>query len=255
MKDSFTIGELATLFDLNVQTLHYYESIGLFSPERRREGSGERIYRFDQIYSLATIRFLKRLGYPLARIRENMDSRDPEFTLSRMREQSGELSRRAAELSRIRDAIDRKIRFVEERSAGLDPGAIAVRRFPRRRYLAIGMEESLYRSDDFYFYTTVVFYNGDLKQFGALVPEGMERIEGIDEALHRSIPEGEYLVGCHVGPYERIGESFARIRAEAGRRGIGLASPDETIDINIIDQFVERDSARYVTEVQFALAR
>ena len=34
MKDLFTIGEVARLFQLNIRTLRYYDSIGVLKPER-----------------------------------------------------------------------------------------------------------------------------------------------------------------------------------------------------------------------------
>ncbi|MEI6387368.1 MAG: MerR family transcriptional regulator [Spirochaetota bacterium] len=257
MKDSFSVGELASLFDLNVQTLHYYESIGLFTPLRRREGTGERIYRFDQIYRLATILFLKRLGYPLSRIKADLDSRDPESTLQRMREQSDELSCRGDELLRIRDAIDSKIRFVKEGSTDFDPEAVELRALPARSYIPIGLEESIYRSDHFYFNTTIVFYEGDSKLFGALMPAEAEMtIPGMPvlDTPALELPAGCFLVGFHRGPYDRIGEGFGRLRDAAAERGLSPAAPDSAIAINIIDQFVERDPERFLTEIEIALA-
>jgi hypothetical protein len=37
MKEYLTVGELARTFGLDVQTLHYYDSIGLFQPARRTQ--------------------------------------------------------------------------------------------------------------------------------------------------------------------------------------------------------------------------
>ena len=62
MKEYFTIGELAELFGLNIQTLYYYDSIGIFSPRERSGKSGRRKYEFDQIYELATVSYMRRLG-------------------------------------------------------------------------------------------------------------------------------------------------------------------------------------------------
>lgn len=249
MKDSFTVGEMASLFNLNVQTLHYYESIRLFTPVRKRETNGARIYQFDQVYALATIRFLKKLEYPLSRIKETMDSRDPDVSLRTMRQQSEELRIRCESLERIRRAIDRKIRFIEERTASLDVHSIRVLGFPERQYIPIGPEEHLYGNDDFYFYPTVVFYSPEGKRFGAM-------LTGEENALPhlpRTIPGGEFMVGYHRGPYERIEESFSRIRSEAAGLGLSLAS--DTVNINIIDQFVERDPGRYITEIQIRMVQ
>ena len=48
MKEYFSIGELAELFGLNIQTLYYYDSVGIFSPRERNEKNGRRKYEFDQ---------------------------------------------------------------------------------------------------------------------------------------------------------------------------------------------------------------
>jgi hypothetical protein len=39
VKEYFTIGELAELFGLNIQTLYYYDSIGIFSAEKAGAGN------------------------------------------------------------------------------------------------------------------------------------------------------------------------------------------------------------------------
>jgi DNA-binding transcriptional MerR regulator/effector-binding domain-containing protein len=251
VKEWFTVGEISSLFDLNVQTLRYYDAIGLFSPAQKRGASGARRYQFDQIYRLAAIRFLKKLGYPLERIRKSLDSRSPAFSIAEMRSQSAELRRRCEEFSRIREGIDRKLRFIEEKTASLDLGEIRLRIFPMRRYIPLGVEDNLYRQDDFYFYPTVVFYQGRAKIFGAMLTDDYS-----DEGpgpKPREIPGGDYLVGYHRGPYETIEESFARIRTEAP--GMGLHVGDETVNVNIIDQFVERDARNYVTEIQMIATR
>ena len=64
-------------FGLNVQTLHYYDKVGVFKPSDRDPGNRYRKYRFDQIYELASIRYMRKLGYSVGqsvnfRIRENL---------------------------------------------------------------------------------------------------------------------------------------------------------------------------------------
>ena len=59
MKDFLSISELGTLFGLNIQTLYYYDSIGLFQPRMRDGKTGRRKYEFDQVYELATICYMR----------------------------------------------------------------------------------------------------------------------------------------------------------------------------------------------------
>lgn len=77
MKAYLTVGEMGRMFGLNVQTLHYYDKIGLFCPQLRNPETGRRRYKFDQVYQLATIRYLRKLGYPLEDVRVYLNSRSP----------------------------------------------------------------------------------------------------------------------------------------------------------------------------------
>ena len=80
MKAYLTVGEMGRMFGLNVQTLHYYDKIGLFCPQLRNPETGRRRYKFDQVYQLATIRYLRKLGYPLEDVRVYLNSRSPVHT-------------------------------------------------------------------------------------------------------------------------------------------------------------------------------
>lgn len=64
-KEYLNVNELATLFGLNVQTLHYYDKIGILKPSYRDPKNGYRKYRFDQTYKLASIRYMRNWVIPL----------------------------------------------------------------------------------------------------------------------------------------------------------------------------------------------
>ena len=255
MKDRYTVGEFGEMFRLNVQTLRYYDSIGLFRPKHRDERTGRRSYAFEQVYGLASIRFLRRLGYSLEDVQDYLNQRQAEDTLEILKKRSGELRRQLEELQDLDNAIRRKIRYteaalteVEERGG---PDSITVHTIGQRRYIPIGEEELLYNDDSFYLYPTVVFYEGPRKTFGAYLyqeedaPANLPATHGAPEI----IPAGEYLCGYHRGPYEQVHETDARLRAAHPE----LALSGETIDFNIVDQFVERDSDNYLTGMQIRI--
>ena len=66
MKEFLTIGELADIFNMDVQLLRHYDAKGLLVPQVRNSENNRRFYHFDQVYPLATIRYLRRLDYSLA---------------------------------------------------------------------------------------------------------------------------------------------------------------------------------------------
>ena len=56
MKEFLTIGELANIFNMDVQLLRHYDTKGLLVPQVRNSENNRRFYHFDQVYPLATIR-------------------------------------------------------------------------------------------------------------------------------------------------------------------------------------------------------
>ena len=250
MKDFFTIGELADLFAIDVQTLRYYDKIGLLVPSHRNHANGYRLYKFDQVYQVASIRYLKRLGYSLEQIREYLDSRTLDHTIERLQGQSALLRQRWQELISIDSAIQRKIEFIKVQLPQVRLQEVQVKTFPDRYYLDIGSEETLYGSDVFYFHPTLVFYRENTKQFGAYLfeytPEESEMPSIHDVSI---IKGGSFLCGYHKGSYETIETAIDRIREERGEYRLA----DWEVNFNILDQFVERDSSRFITEIQIPI--
>lgn len=253
MKDYLSVGELARIFGLDAQTLHYYDSIGLYRPEIRDTKTRYRKYRFDQIYQLASIRYLRKMGYSLENIREFLDSRSPDDTLEMLNKRSEELQRQWAQLMRIDTAIRRKIQFVSQKRQNLNLSAVEARWFPNRYYMPIGGEEILYLEDSFYFYPTIAFYEGDLKYFGAYLYEPADDPDAESTAVHpprtEVIVQGRYLVGYHKGPYETIQRTIKHMR----QTHCDLQLGERVINFNIIDQFLERDRENYITEIQIPI--
>jgi DNA-binding transcriptional MerR regulator len=103
-------GEVAARAAVNVQTLRYYERIGLL-PEPRRLSSGYRAYRPGVV---GTVRFIKRaqaLGFPLTeiqvllRLADRADGCDEARALAGRR--IARLDDQIAELQHVRDDLGR----------------------------------------------------------------------------------------------------------------------------------------------------
>src|SRR6056297_1348907 len=113
-----SIGTLATRTGTNVQTVRYYEQIGLLPEPERTEG-GQRRYGADDLTRLAFIRQGRQLGFTLDAIRELLDLsdnpkrscsevdliarrqlRDVEHRITRLEALQGELTRMLDECSR-----------------------------------------------------------------------------------------------------------------------------------------------------------
>ena len=247
MKEYFSIGELAELFGLNIQTLYYYDSVGIFSPRERNEKNGRRKYEFDQIYELAKVSYMRRLGYSLEEIKESRTSLNSNRAVDIMKQRSQELRRQWQELLNIDEAIQRKIQFMEQEMDGIRLDEIAVKHFEDRKFISIGDEELLYRENSFYFYPTIAFYEGDRKYFGAyLYPDDEEIPETIHQSRIQIIQGGDFLCGYHLGGYEGVPDTIRRLREARPDLELGA----QAINFNILDQFVESDNENFITAMQ-----
>lgn len=71
---NYKVKELAQLSGVSVRTLHWYDRIGLLSPQR--EKNGYRSYGPQQVDRLQEILFYRQLGVPLEEIKALLDSPD-----------------------------------------------------------------------------------------------------------------------------------------------------------------------------------
>jgi DNA-binding transcriptional MerR regulator len=103
------IGELADRVGVNTKTIRYYESIGLL-PQPPRSDAGYRIYGDEDEARLVFIKTAQHLGLSLDEVREVLALRDAgtapcEHVRGVLREQIRTISRRIAELRRLREEL------------------------------------------------------------------------------------------------------------------------------------------------------
>lgn len=250
MKEFLSIGEIAAIFNMDVQLLRYYDARGLLVPSERNEWNGRRAYHFDQVYPLATIRYLRKLGYSLDQISGFLSNSDVEKNIDSMAEQADMLQRRCQELLTTVDIIQTKIDFVRREIQDARENSFRVKDYPDRRFFHIGEEINLFTHEYFYFYPTVGFYTEDRKWFGAYLFDGSaaEHLPEEAKATAAVIPGGTYLCGYHYGPYVTIRDSIRRLREEGAARGYELDPC--VVTLNIIDQFSEGHPENYVTGLE-----
>lgn len=140
MSEHFLIGDMAKTGNCKVQTVRYYEEIGLLPTPARSTGN-QRIYTREQHDRLHFIRHARELGFPLQRIREILalgddpsDSceevdqiarnhlRDVESRIERLQSLHAELERMISECSAKRVAECRIIEVLSDHNLCLHHG-------------------------------------------------------------------------------------------------------------------------------------
>ncbi|MEY8839460.1 helix-turn-helix domain-containing protein [Cribrihabitans sp. XS_ASV171] len=109
-----SIGTLASRTGTKVQTIRYYEQIGLM-PEPGRTDGGQRRYGEVELDRLSFIRHSRQLGFSLDAIRELLDLSDsPERSCAQVdavaQKQLRDVEARIARLQALRTELQRMIR-------------------------------------------------------------------------------------------------------------------------------------------------
>jgi len=253
------VGEVAELFGLNVQTLHYYDKIGLFCPRYREGASGYRFYDQTQLYRLANIIYLRKQGYSIEEIKNYLDHLTYQGRAAGLQTQAESLTKEVKRLEFISNAIKEKIRYIEQSDYRTFGTGVEIADVNERMYIEIGPEKDLYASEAFYFFPTVVIYTPQSKIFGACIRlkgdffsyASLYTGVGTLEQNIKTFPKGHVLRSFHRGPYETISGRIVEMLTFG--KSLNLHMADYSIHFNIIDQFVESDPEKYVTEIHIPL--
>ena len=114
---TYSPGEAAEKTGFSIDTLRYYERIGLLSHIGRTAG-GRRAFTDNDIEWLGTLRCLRDTGMPIARMRRYAEltriERTEDERLHILEEHDAEVTRRISELEEQRQYIRNKIAWYRE---------------------------------------------------------------------------------------------------------------------------------------------
>jgi len=118
--NEYTIGILASRARVDIQTVHYYERLGLLLPIGRT-GAGYRLYNEGSLKRLLFIRRAKELGFTLEEIRVLLElSVDSEQSCESVKEKAlgklRDIEDKIASLSSLRTVLNELVDSCERRS-------------------------------------------------------------------------------------------------------------------------------------------
>ncbi len=264
MRKSFRIGEISRLYHIGVDSLRYYEELGLIHPARGE--SGYRMYSVDDIWRLNVIRELRELGFPMERIRQYLDCHTVDTTLELLQEEQAMLRQKLERLLKTQANVSRRMEIL--RQAQTRPlGQIAVERYPQRRFFSIheGYSEEhemdllikrLVNMDQEHFYVIGNNQIGTLVSRSTAERTGKLKYEAVflmDEGGDGILPGGTYLTVSYQGPYEQSALWVHRLLDYA--RDNGWTPVGDILEILWVDIHTTERVEEHITELQLRVAR
>lgn len=146
MKNTFKIGEMSKLFQTDVRTLRYYDSINLFKPKIVDSKTGYRYYSVEQFEQLNTILYLKSLNMPLKNIRLFLNNRDIDKILSLLMRQKQETDSIIQKYVQIREKISNRISQISDASDNRKLNEIRILELKKREIVML--RQKIHKGDD-----------------------------------------------------------------------------------------------------------
>ncbi len=84
-KSEFWTGEISQMFDISIETIRYYNKIGLLSPARKSENN-YRYFALNHVSNVHSVVLLRDIGVPIEMIQSIYQSNDPDVLFDKIME-------------------------------------------------------------------------------------------------------------------------------------------------------------------------
>ena len=259
MQEYFKIGEISRLYGIGVDSLRYYEKIGLLQPERSE--SGYRHYSIREIWKLNIIRDLRELDFSMEQIARYLSNHNVESTLSLLREEQQVIEEKIRSMEKLRENVKQRIDSIQAASEKPLDEIRLEQHGPRRCYsIPEGYSEEhemdvlikrLLNMDKEHLYLIGNHQIGTAISAEAARRQKKVRYEAvfvIDENGEQILPAGNYLTVTYRGDYRKTEIWIKKLLSYAKAQGLHLRG--DFLEILWVDIHISEETEQHITELQ-----
>lgn len=258
-----TTSQFAKLHEVNKRTLHYYDSIGLFSPENKGE-NGYRYYNSSQSIDFEYIRMLKGLGMSINELNAYMDYPNTEKFIEIAEAKEREIDEEIKRLKRTKQILHQKkeqLNFCK----GLHDQEIKIQEYKEEKLLVIPFN---FDDDDLAKLFLIAKDSWNIEQIrmgiggyislDKVLNNDFEVYDGIfSPALNNQQksefllkPKGKYLCGYQKGIWDKLPVMYQKMLKYAKENNIELTGYAYEIGLN---EFVISSPEDYITQIMIKI--
>lgn len=151
MQNKLSIGEMAKLRNVTVDTLRHYDKIGLLKPYHIDPDTGYRYYSIYQYEVLGTIKELRRIGFSLEEIKQFLTNRNVKKSVQLLQKSMDNIQEKIKELQDIHNILMTRIYNIEHFTNSYRNSDIVIKQFEEREYIQLARPVSWGDTENLYF--------------------------------------------------------------------------------------------------------
>lgn len=262
MKNFFKIGEISKLYGIGVDSIRYYEEIGIIKPMRSE--SGYRHYSIHDIWKLNVIRDLRSIGFTMEQIRKYLNHHTVSSSLSMLEEEKEAISKQMQHLQKLQKNVEHRLNNIHS-ALSLPLDKIHLRNIPPRhcRRLPEGYEteeemdlliKQLINLNQNRLYIIGSNQIGTIVSLPALLNKetlSYQSVFLIDDEGSDIIDGGDYLCVTYRGSYEKSAYWGQQLTQYAHTHNFTIHG--NLLEILWIDIHTTSNESEYITQLQLPI--
>ncbi len=263
MKNYYKISEISKLYDIGVDSLRYYERLGILTP--KRDTNGYRLYDLNALYKLNIIRDLRAIDFSMSQIKDYLDRQSIENTLELLHKEQLVLEEKAKELKNRQEILKDRIESLQSTKT-LQTEVMQIKEVPAR--FCVRLNEYITRDEEMDFIIKKLHqkHEDKIRDLGNLticaflsmkdIAQGISNVynsvffilEQDTSEYDFELPAGKYLSYFYRGGYENNATQVQNLLNYAREQGLQVIG--DPFEIYAIDNRDTILSEEFLTEIQ-----
>ena len=258
-----TVSQFAKLHNVNKRTLHYYDEIGIFSPDYKGE-NGYRYYDYMQGVDFEYIKMLKELNMGLDEIKRYIDNPNEEDFKEIAEVKIKEINQEIKLLNRRKEVLEDKLQKLSKCDEVRNKNYIKVVECEEEKFFytpfkfedddlkqLISHIKDVWTVDEYCkgigsFISVDKIQRGEFEEYDGLFIEMLDDMESKNTKNTIIKPKGKYICAYHMGDWDTLPDFYSEIVKYAEENNLTLVGYSFEIGMN---DFAISDMEDYITQI------
>ena len=258
-----TVSQFAKLHNVNKRTLHYYDEIGIFSPDYKGE-NGYRYYDYMQGVDFEYIKMLKELNMGLDEIKRYIDNPNEEDFKEIAEVKIKEIDQEIRTLNRRREVLEDKLNKLNKCDDLRKKNSVKVIECEEQKFFYTSFKfedddlkqlishiKDVWTVDEYCkgigsFISVDKIQRGEFEEYDGLFIEMLDDMESKNTKNTIIKPKGKYICAYHMGDWDTLPDFYDEIVKYAEENNLTLVGYSFEIGMN---DFAISDMEDYITQI------